>query len=95
MPAAEERRDRENLEIKSFNALSEEERFNRTRELQIVHAAKNGLFGVQLPSALEKSYRVIYDFDPANILAIFTRSLKNVDATTIINEDKKRAPTVR
>jgi hypothetical protein len=94
LTAEECNREAENLQIKTFNALSEDIRRNQTERMQIMHAATQGLLKVN-DYERQRSYRIIHDFDPVNMLAICKANLKNVDADTIINEDSKRGPSVR
>jgi len=93
--AIEQEREMENADIKVFGALSHEEREDRIKKIQVSYAAMNGLVAVKEQSKYEKSYRVIYDFEPRHILAICNKTLKNVNVDGILNEDKKRMSTAR
>lgn len=95
LPADELKREEENFQIKKFGALSEEERKNQTVRFQLEYAAQNGLFKVQPNLRAERSYRVIYDFDPNLMLAVCMKTIAKVDPELIIKEDQKRGPTAR
>ncbi|KAI6229092.1 hypothetical protein M3Y99_01149500 [Aphelenchoides fujianensis] len=82
------RREEENLELKAWGALNEEDRQLRTNTLLLPQLARNGLFHVNNPRM--RSYRVIPDFELKNIVAICKQSLKNVDVDAVLKEDARR-----
>ncbi|KAI6238169.1 hypothetical protein M3Y99_00714900 [Aphelenchoides fujianensis] len=86
--ADEARREEENLELKAWSALNEEDRQLRTNTLLLPQLARNGLFHVNNPRM--RSYRVIPDFELKNIVAICKQSLKNVDVDAVLKEDARR-----
>jgi len=95
IPAIEQEREMENAGIKVFGALSQEEREDRIKKIQVYYAAMNGLVAVKEQPKYEKSYRVIYDFEPRHILAVCKKTLKKVNVDGILNEDEKRMSTAR
>ncbi|KAI6220328.1 hypothetical protein M3Y99_01612800 [Aphelenchoides fujianensis] len=86
--ADEARREEENLELKAWGALNEEDRQLQTNTLLLPQLARNGLFHVNNPRM--RSYRVIPDFELKNIVAICKQSLKNVDVDAVLKEDARR-----
>lgn len=71
--------------------MSDDDKKNQAKRMQLQFAATKGVMKVQDESRHERSYRVIYDFDPSFMVAVCKQSLKKAPNTDLIfDEDKKR-----